>query len=692
MRGGAAKLLGVGLILVALATLAFALEKRPAKSEAHRKGLPTDWSHRHLIFSQPRIPEQAARLQSNTRYLQQEQRRTAVAMPAVNAEASSRIVPSHFRKHHRRRGRRMHRDWAEDMGPGATLGADNFPAKYSFDSTVANCAFALPDPDFVIYPTGLTGSTGQASVVTYTNLYSGCAGDGPVPAVYWAYNTGGAVNTSPLISLDGTQVAFTQTSGGIASLVLLKWFQFTGQTQTPDTLTPLAPSSYFGCTAPCITTLALGASNDTNSSVFYDYDGDAAYVGDDSGKLHKFSPVFAATPAEVTTGGWPVTIGTAALASPLFDSGSGNVFVTDGGGFLYSVSSSGVVTRSGQLDYSGLVGDGPMLDVTAGLVYVFSANDNHGSAGLFQLATSFVAGATGSEETIGASTIGPPVHDGGFDFNYLTSSTASGNLYVCGDPGGEPTVYKVPIQAGVMAAAQMLSVVSTTTGAPCSPLTDVYNPLINGEGTPTEWVFLSTQAAGSPPACDGFSCVMSFKTTSWLPSTVYNLGQEILDSNLNIQVAFNSGGTSGAAPPVWNTTAFQPTSDGGVIWRVQGPLKPPFASAWAANTLYPGGSEIFDSNNNIELTLAQGTSGSGSHPTWATGVGDTTLDGTVFWFNMGLNPIAGLSQPGGTSGIIIDNTSNIPGASQVYFSTLAGGCGTDGTGGCAVQASQQGLQ
>ena len=47
-------------------------------------------------------------------------------------------------------------------------------------------------------------------------------------------------------------------------------------------------------------------------------------------------------------------------------------------------------------------------------------------------------------------------------------------------------------------------------------------------------------------------------------------------------------------------------------------------------------------------------------------------------------PTAGLSEPGGTSGIVIDNQSTTQtGAQQVYFSTL--------TGHTAVQASQAGL-
>jgi hypothetical protein len=57
----------------------------------------------------------------------------------------------------------------------------------------------------------------------------------------------------------------------------------------------------------------------------------------------------------------------------------------------------------------------------------------------------------------------------------------------------------------------------------------------------------------------------------------------------------------------------------------------------------------------------------------------------------------GLNAAGGTSGIIIDNGFTADGASQVYYSTLSGqacigsgGAGT-GTGSCAVQASQAGL-
>jgi hypothetical protein len=68
----------------------------------------------------------------------------------------------------------------------------------------------------------------------------------------------------------------------------------------------------------------------------------------------------------------------------------------------------------------------------------------------------------------------------------------------------------------------------------------------------------------------------------------------------------------------------------------------------------------------------------------------------VRWRNTGLPATASLAAAGGTGGIIIDNivgSGTLAGASQVYFSTRSNQvCGSTGTGGCAVQASQSALQ
>jgi len=130
-----------------------------------------------------------------------------------------------------------------------------------------------PQPDFVAFNTSVPGSATQASLVAFDNLYSGCSGT--VPATYRAYNTGGTVQTSTVLSLNGAQLAFVQSNAGQARLVLLKWQASTTATSTnPSPITVVSASQYPNCTIPCMTTLAFsGGANDTNSSPFYDYSG-----------------------------------------------------------------------------------------------------------------------------------------------------------------------------------------------------------------------------------------------------------------------------------------------------------------------------------------------------------------------------------------------------------------------------------
>ena len=213
-------------------------------------------------------------------------------------------------------------------------------------------------------------------------------------------------------------------------MVLLKWAASTTETVAIPDPVGHPRSVLFLPRSPCRAELDLidGVSfpTDTNSSIFVDYPSDTAFVGDDSGYLHKFNPVFNSTalnpPSEVTGGGWPVQVnpGTpTALTSPVYDSVTGNVFVADAGGFLYSVNSStAAVTQSALLDYSvafdvpagpGIV-EGPILDYTAGQVYVFATSDGSGlcaggadCAAVYQLPTSFTAGDTGLEAVVGSS-------------------------------------------------------------------------------------------------------------------------------------------------------------------------------------------------------------------------------------------------------------------------------------------------
>ena len=671
-----------------------------AASPAER-GYPTDWSHRHLIFSRPATVEEEARVGADPRYWQQYERRNIARTLAGDESNPGSFADYSFGAFAARQRPGIHRDWSENMGSTATVGADNYPAKFSFQITTSNCGNATP-PDYVVLNTGLEGSSTQASVVAYDNLYSSCTA--PVPAVYWAYNTGGIVLTSPAISLAGDQVAFVQSNASLqASLVLLK-FAPGGTVGAPKTLTAVAAGSYRTCTAPCMTTVPLqnggNPVDDRTSSVFPDYSNDVIWVGGASGWLFKFSGVFLGTPAEVRTGGFPLQLngGASALSSPVFDSASNNVFVGDLGGVFYQVSPSpaGVVTTSSRVDHgTGLVA-GPIVDSTTSKVYVFASNDGSTScaggpcAAVYQFAIGFF-GETGTK-AVGISAASPePLYEGDFDSAYYSSGVGTGSLYVCGNTGGTPILYKIPITTGTMGTAVAGPTLSSAATG-CSPVTDFSNPNLTGRAD--EWIYASVQNSGSGNSCAAGGCLMNFNVQPWKASSAYVVGQQILDTDFQIQTV-RTAGTSGAAAPTWNTTPGGTTTEStGLRWVDQGPQIAAH-SAWIANNPYARRSAIVDSNGNVQVVITRGTSKMGAHPTWNTVVYGNTTDGSVTWRNAGLLATVSLAAAGGTSGIIIDNTvpaSTRAGASEVYFSTQSNqACGTTGTGGCAVQASQAAL-
>src|SRR5271166_6384875 len=183
MNGNATRFFRLGGGFVGLVALGFVLTGEAAKPARHGIALPTDWTHSHLVYSQPGTVEQATRLQQDLRFEQQLYRRgQPLRLPAVQAENGGVSSPQLRFPLRRSRSKGL---WDESLGAGATVGALNFPAKFSFNSAVANCASAAT-PDFVVYSTGLSGSGTQASLIAYDNLYAGCSGT--VPKVYWAYN------------------------------------------------------------------------------------------------------------------------------------------------------------------------------------------------------------------------------------------------------------------------------------------------------------------------------------------------------------------------------------------------------------------------------------------------------------------------------------------------------------------------
>ncbi len=199
-------------------------------------GLPDDWTHHHLVFPNPGTADKRSTV-AGTR-VAEDCERSALRDAAVEAAASrpgfrggrcrgieqaSKEEKEASQSATKSSKPKIQKDWSMVLGSGSTtVGPGMYPAKFSFNPIgTPNCANAT-SPDFVVYNTSVTGSASQASIVAYDNLYSSCTGQ--VPSVYWAFNTGGKVTTSVVLSLTGSQVAFVQTpSSGNAQLVLLKW-------------------------------------------------------------------------------------------------------------------------------------------------------------------------------------------------------------------------------------------------------------------------------------------------------------------------------------------------------------------------------------------------------------------------------------------------------------------------------------
>jgi hypothetical protein len=582
-------------------------------------GVPDDWSHHHLIFSNPGSFADAVNHGSFERWSK------VVTDPRFIFQQEKRAGwPTGVNDGRRHRKHPLDKDWTMSLGSGGVVGAGQYPAKYQFRTTAASCA-----NDFVVYNTGLAGSSSQPTIIAYSNLYSSCSGT--KPSIDWQYNTaypqgsttgdGSVIPTSVVLYVNGTQLAFVQNnSSNVASLVLLKWQSSSSLVQMDTGTNNVTPANYPTCAAPCMTRLTFsGSTKDTNSPPFYDYKADTMYIGDNSGKLHKFNPVFLGTPTEVTTT-WPITVSSNVLTGPVYDSGTGHIFVADSGGFLYSYTTAGAaVMKSSQLAATGSKGivDGPLVDSITEFVYVFVGDDEStnttgtyncnnatGCNGVFQFAaanstigtgvctptsaTAWSGTNCGKESVFGVGAPAIVIYDGSFDQIYYAGSGTTGNLWTCAANDNTATPRPKLMQnamsafvpsgdvIGTAANITGLNPMTSAAGGSCSPVTEIFG----SDGTTDDYIFLSVTANGNLAACTG-ACLYNF--------------------------VVSTNGTSTTVP--------------------------------AAAT-------------------------------------------------------AGLAATGGSSGIIMDNISTTTGASQIYFSSLSNeacaGNGTtgNGTGGCAVQASQ----
>jgi hypothetical protein len=586
-----------------------------------------DWTHHHLLYSRPSTWATAWKLQQEPRYWQQKIRRGEMNEP--RAVSNSRATfddreaiearrfensandgpgadwardPLRFRGgpwHGPERAVSFERDWGTSLGAGGSTGVPVngttwfpvYPAKFSFDTT------ATPDctKDFVVFPTNRPGVTnGQASIVAYNKLYSGTPTASALcgvatPSVYWVYNTNfnatggattGTIATSPILSVDGTKVAFIENNGGAGAVLhLLKWNAGDGNAIN-KAVKPTITTAWTSCpaTGACMISLTFAnAGVDTGSSPFYDYMHDALYAGDDGGVLHKFINVFGitgATPSEVTTGGWPLTVNaTFALNSPILDATSGNIFVDDSNGTLSygretfstigtcktgTVPCLGSTTVNAAQTHSLI--DPPIVDSSTQKVFVFYGNYDGTNMAVVQSDTAL---STKVFATTGSKLNQRHMHVGAFDNTYLAGTGNTGRLYVCGGSAtGQPTLMRIGFNNSATTFANMtgtmnttvdvtpmLTVVSTLTDVDCGPLTEFFNS--SAAAASQDQLFFGVAGDSTSATCiaAGVGCIMSVNITN-IPTTL-TIGSSIPEIMGSSGIIVDNNSTSGQASSLY---------------------------------------------------------------------------------------------------------------------------------------------
>ncbi len=509
-------------------------------------GYPQDWSARHLLMPGMRAEEVLAAGERDPRY--------------VYNMVMRQVAIENFRHRMRRPRREMKIDWAVSLENGY-VPQNQFPAKYQFDVVAENCI-----SDYVVF--GLTVTSGtQANLVGINNLYTGasppCNSGSPwVAFAFHALIHGGQIKTSPVLSTDGTKVAFVESTSGASyfHVLVLPNPLPTPPSQNGTVLSPLTP---FPCTNPttqfCMTDLIIESSaSNSNSSPWVDYNTDTAYVGADNGLLYKVKPVFGGgAPALVNDpSNWPVTVSTnkqnTVLTAPVVDDTSGLIFLGDGEGYLYSVKLTspgktfaaqqtiGWAFVAGQTG-SGGAGTGivdPPIAVTdpanptTDQVFAFTGCSFVPGIGgaVTQLPANFTTGTPTTSNTVdlGSATgtgdcTGNNVHSGTFDNAFWVNGSTSGHMIACGfvQSGGapaDPKMYFFPFASHVITStASSAFQINTTKGDECSPLTEFYNGatdrLFFGTGSSDGFLESSTITTSlTTPTCTGAptsSCVTS---------------------------------------------------------------------------------------------------------------------------------------------------------------------------------------
>ncbi|MFZ3342052.1 MAG: hypothetical protein WA609_03560 [Terriglobales bacterium] len=478
---GAKAALCVGLFyagMLCLAPCSWAQEAAP-----RHVGVPQGWSDHSIVFSLDGLAKYPNLMGQEPRIRQQVMQRFRALDPeffrGAKGMGASTINPGH------------HGDWNVSFVRGR-VGANMYPAKFTYDPG------APPDciNDYVVFGLNIAGTTGkQANLIAFNNLYSGPGGIcGLAPTVLFAYNVttqaAGKVNLSPVISLDGTKIAFVESATGLAIFHVLTWTAGQG--------------SISAAAAPTMTSLTFStASTSTTSSPWVDYANDVAYMGADGGLMYRINGVFNSTPT-LAGGNWPVTVSVGHhLSPPVLDSvlpmlmvgsANGNLYQVDpGSGLLLGVTPVGALGKTS----SGITAP-PIIDITNGTTFVVDANDGT-SAVLDEFDTATLTLLAKARIGLGSSTkIALSIPLPAFDNNYY-NDPSTGQIRLCGTGANDTTPWQYAfgfvgrmMNTSAAFSQQLLS----STAAVCSNWTEFFNPNV-GAGTDFFFFGLTQDCTGA---------------------------------------------------------------------------------------------------------------------------------------------------------------------------------------------------
>jgi hypothetical protein len=80
-------------------------------------------------------------------------------------------------------------------------------------------------------------------------------------------------------------------------------------------------------------------------------------------------------------------------------------------------------------------------------------------------------------------------------------------------------------------------------------VTEVFNPAAGG----TDRIFASVPNGSDAAPCSSGGCTNDLIITAWQPSTLYAVGQRILDPANDQQVVATAGTSKSGSAPFWNS-------------------------------------------------------------------------------------------------------------------------------------------